>query len=159
LYSLSFINCVLHFLYITIIYNEMYAHIHVYVLVCTHTHTFFFLFCGEILGFGLRASCLLGRCSTIWVTALVMFWIESCVFALADFGPGSSCLHLLCSYNDRCKGHHPQIIGWDRVSLTFCLGWPQTVIFLISASWVAGIIDMRYCTWSTHTFLCLRGSC
>jgi hypothetical protein len=30
-------------------------------------------------------------------------------------------------------------IGWDRVSWTFCPGWPQMVILLISASWVASI--------------------
>jgi hypothetical protein len=33
------------------------------------------------------------------------------------------------------------------VSLTFCLGWPQTVILPISASYIARIIDLSYCTW------------
>jgi hypothetical protein len=32
----------------------------------------------------------------------------------------------------------------DRVSWTICLGWLQTVIFLISASWVARIIGVSY---------------
>jgi hypothetical protein len=31
------------------------------------------------------------------------------------------------------------IVFWDRVSQTICLGWLQTVILLISASWVARI--------------------
>jgi hypothetical protein len=28
---------------------------------------------------------------------------------------------------------------WDRVSQTICLGWVQTAVLLISASWVARI--------------------
>jgi hypothetical protein len=32
----------------------------------------------------------------------------------------------------------------DRVSRTICLSWPQTAIFLISASWVARIIGVRH---------------
>jgi hypothetical protein len=31
---------------------------------------------------------------------------------------------------------------WDRVSQTICLGWLQTVILFISASWVARITGM-----------------
>jgi hypothetical protein len=36
--------------------------------------------------------------------------------------------------------HHTQLfIGWYEVSLTFCLGWPQTMILIISTSQVARI--------------------
>jgi hypothetical protein len=40
--------------------------------------------------------------------------------------------------------HHAQLIFWDGILLTFCPGWPQPVIHLISASWVAGIIGMSH---------------
>jgi hypothetical protein len=33
---------------------------------------------------------------------------------------------------------------WDRVSWTICFGWLQTMILLISASWVARIIGMSH---------------
>jgi hypothetical protein len=33
---------------------------------------------------------------------------------------------------------------WDRVSQTICLGWLQTPIFLISASWVAWIASVSH---------------
>jgi hypothetical protein len=33
---------------------------------------------------------------------------------------------------------------WDRVSWTICLGWLQTVILLISASWLARITGMSH---------------
>jgi hypothetical protein len=33
---------------------------------------------------------------------------------------------------------------WDRVSRTICLGWLQTTILLIPASWVARITGMSY---------------
>jgi hypothetical protein len=32
--------------------------------------------------------------------------------------------------------YHAQNVGWDRVSLTFCSGWPQTTILPILAFWV-----------------------
>jgi hypothetical protein len=35
----------------------------------------------------------------------------------------------------------PALLVEIRVSLTFCLGWPQTTILLIAASQVAGIIE------------------
>jgi hypothetical protein len=33
---------------------------------------------------------------------------------------------------------------WDRVSWTVCPGWLQTTILLISASWLARIIDVSH---------------
>jgi hypothetical protein len=33
-----------------------------------------------------------------------------------------------------CTNDHICFIGWDRVSLTFYLGWPSTMILPISAS-------------------------
>jgi hypothetical protein len=41
--------------------------------------------------------------------------------------------------------HHAQLfIDWDRVSLTFCPGWPQTKILPISVSQKDGIIGMSH---------------
>jgi hypothetical protein len=42
--------------------------------------------------------------------------------------------------------HHAQLICWDGISLTFGPDWPLTMILLISASQVAGIIDSNHCT-------------
>jgi hypothetical protein len=53
-------------------------------------------------------------------------------FCLSWPGPWSSYLHFLSSWDDRHEPPYPAI-GWDEISLTFCLGWPQIVILLISA--------------------------
>jgi hypothetical protein len=60
---------------------------------------------------------------------------------------GSSYLYFPCNWHDRCEPQFPTFIGWDRVLRTFCLGWPQTVILLISASQVTRIISVNHCTW------------
>jgi hypothetical protein len=38
----------------------------------------------------------------------------------------------------------PPAMSWDRVSKTFCLGWPWSLILLISTSQVAGSIGMNH---------------
>jgi hypothetical protein len=38
-------------------------------------------------------------------------------------------------------------VFWDRVSRTICLGWLQTTILLISASWVARITGKSHHAW------------
>jgi hypothetical protein len=48
--------------------------------------------------------------------------------------------------------HQARLIGWDGVSLTFCWGWPQTAILLISASRVSEISGMSHHTWLNYTF-------
>jgi hypothetical protein len=42
--------------------------------------------------------------------------------------------------------NHAQFIDWNRVLLTFCLGWPWTVVLLVSAS-VTKITGMNQSTW------------
>jgi hypothetical protein len=66
--------------------------------------------------------------------ALVILLIGSCGFGLASLR-----LQVSCVAGITVAHHH----AWleMRVSLTFGLGWPWTMILLISASWVAGIID------------------
>jgi hypothetical protein len=49
--------------------------------------------------------------------------------------------------------HHTQFFVELGVLLTFCPGWPQTAILLISTYWVAGIIDMSHCIWLVFVFL------
>jgi hypothetical protein len=41
----------------------------------------------------------------------------------------------LCSSDDKCIPPHPTI-GWDGIPWTFCLGWPQDAILLMSTSCV-----------------------
>jgi hypothetical protein len=81
---------------------------------------FFFFFLVVVLKFELRASHLLSRYSTTWVTPPALF----------------------------CASYF-----WDRVSQTICLGWLQTKILLISASWVARIISVSH----GHLAICFCG--
>jgi hypothetical protein len=104
-----------------------------------------------MLGFELRASHLLGKCTTTWLMppacfCLVLFCFVFCFsyfsdrvlcFCLwSDLRPWSSYLHFLLSWRDR---HSPLCLAlWLRWgSVTFYLGWPQTKVLLISASGVA----------------------
>jgi ABC-type Fe3+ transport system permease subunit len=41
---------------------------------------------------------------------------------------------------------------WDRVSWTICLSWLQTVILLISASWVARITGVSHWHLAENNF-------
>jgi hypothetical protein len=41
---------------------------------------------------------------------------------------------------------------WERVSPSICLGWPQTAILLISASWVVRITGWHPALWSIFIF-------
>jgi hypothetical protein len=58
----------------------------------------------------------------------------------------------LCSWGWQAYATVPSH-GWDGVSWTFCLGWPQTIILLISASWVARIIGVSQ--WCLASILSL----
>jgi hypothetical protein len=88
--------------------------------------------------FELRAMCLLGRCSTTWGTmqilfALGIFWIGSHIYAWVDWT-----MILLFSLPTflgwQVCATCPAFIGWDRVWLMFCPGWPWTMILLSSTS-------------------------
>jgi hypothetical protein len=48
--------------------------------------------------------------------------------------------------------HHTGLVGWDRVSLTFCPGWPWISTPPISASRVARIIDVKHCAQRPDSF-------
>jgi hypothetical protein len=104
----------------------------------THIHT-------HTLGFVLRASSLLGRHSTTWAMPPALFGFSYFSGKTSSFclGPGlghlSSYLRPLLVARIRGKHHQAWLIDWDGILLIFCLGWPRTLIFLISASWVARI--------------------
>jgi hypothetical protein len=78
--------------------------------------TFFFFFL-VVLGFEIGALCLLGRCSTAWVTPLTLFvfisYLPNRVWLLCLDRPY---LWLLCSWDDRCTPLHPPFY-WLRWGL------------------------------------------
>jgi hypothetical protein len=43
--------------------------------------------------------------------------------------------------------HHAWLVGWHESLLTFCLGWPQAMIFWISTSQVSEITGVHHSTW------------
>jgi hypothetical protein len=106
-----------------------------------------------ILGFELRALCLLGRWSYKLSHTPSPF--------LLHFSDRFSCFLLMASLN--CNpptyalgvsgfidlSHHDRFVCWDGSSLTFCPGWPQTTVFLISTFWVAETTGKCHCAWLT----------
>jgi hypothetical protein len=93
-----------------------------------------------VLWFELRASQLGGRCSTTWAIhlehflhSLVFFQVGSC-FTLAQ--PQIITFLQKASWVAGTTGmyHHPWLIDWDRILLTFYLGWSWIAILLISSS-------------------------
>jgi hypothetical protein len=94
-----------------------------------------------ILGFEFRAWLVLGGHSTTWVMPQSFFFqLGSSIFAQAslDYNP----IYASCTAEMTRMNHYSHLIGWDRVSLTFCLGWPWTGILLSTNSCIAGITDM-----------------
>jgi hypothetical protein len=83
---------------------------------------------------------------------LVVFWIGNSIFIWASLNHDS--VYTCCIAGMTCVWHHSQLIGWDVVSLTVCLGWPQTVIFPIFTSQVARIIGMKWHTPLRQVFKC-----
>jgi hypothetical protein len=67
------------------------------------------------------------------------------IFAQASLRP-QFYLCLPCNWDYRSVALVWQLIGWDEVSLTVCLGW-QMVILPVSTSLIVGIIDMSLQTW------------
>jgi hypothetical protein len=100
--------------------------------------------------------------------ALVILQIGSCVFAqdwwqteillpmgpwVADWDPPAYCPLGTLEYR---LAHHCTTTSGLFVEMwfhsLFCLCWHQTMILPVSASRVAGIIDMRHCVWSVIQF-------
>jgi hypothetical protein len=52
-----------------------------------------------------------------------------------------------------CQSLFVMVLFSDRVSRTICLGWLQTTIFLISASWVVRITGMSHWMLAPKKFL------
>jgi hypothetical protein len=51
---------------------------------------------------------------------------------------------------------HTWLIGWDRVLITFCTGWPQIWDFLISVFHEAGITEVYHLFWPWSDFFSKR---
>jgi hypothetical protein len=97
---------------------------------------------------------LVGRCSITLTTlpapffALVkckkiLFWDKILLYDWVGLDHNAPIFASLCNWDDRCV---PPclVIGWDGVLWTFCLGWLQTKILLISTSQVARIIGLNH---------------
>jgi hypothetical protein len=78
--------------------------------------------------------------------ALVIFWIGSCFYAQVGLDPKLSTLGFLLIGMTGLEHHTQLFIGL----LTVCLGWPRTVVFLISASQVARTSDVSHHTRLIH---------
>jgi hypothetical protein len=98
----------------------------------------------------IRTSCLIGRCSTTWAMLSALFcfsyfWYRVLLYAWASWP--MILLFTLFPIASMTVASCPVFIGWDRVSWTFCLGWSQTSILLISTFWITGITGMRHHAW------------
>jgi hypothetical protein len=78
---------------------------------------------------------------------------------LVALAPSPTFFFFFCSAGAWIQGlhldplHQPYFcdgLFWDRVSRAICLGWLQTEILLISASWVARITGMRHPCSASH---------
>jgi hypothetical protein len=76
---------------------------------------------------------------------LWLFWRKGLAFCSGLPGPWSSYIRLPIKVEMTGKCHHTQLLVEMGILLTFCLGWPGTIIFLISASQVARI----FCIFET----------
>jgi hypothetical protein len=88
-------------------------------------------------------SHLLCRCCIAWKGASSPFVILG-IFLVICFCLGLALDHNTSTYASYVVGitdmnHQAWLVGGDRVLLTLCLSWPQTIILWISTSWVAGI--------------------
>jgi hypothetical protein len=78
--------------------------------------------------------------------ALVIFQVGSHVFAQEH--PQTSVFLPLASHVAGIADvlHHTLLINWSGVLLTFYLGWPGTMVFLIPAFWVTEVIGLSHHT-------------
>jgi hypothetical protein len=109
----------------------------------------FFLFCfAVLLGFELRASWLLGRCSTTWATPPAVFMLIT--FEMwSHFIPGPAWTAIFLFMLPYVAG----MIGVHHCAQpNFFLGWPRTSISSTSASQGARIMALSYDTWLNLVF-------
>jgi hypothetical protein len=114
---------------------------------------FYFL---QYLGFELRASHLLCRCSTTWDMPPAQFCFRYFWDKVSHFFLGLTWVVILLPLPPSQLGLQActttsNLLVEMGVSLTFCLGWPWTMIFLISSSQVVGI-TRSLC----HSFVAFR---
>jgi hypothetical protein len=113
-----------------------------------------------VLGFELMALDLLGRPSTTWAilpvsSAFKYFSNKVSLLCPGWPRPWSSYLCFRHSWNDRYVSSWQAFNGWHGVSKTFCPSWLQTLIFLISTSWVARLWPLcPTCTGNSKRHTC-----
>jgi hypothetical protein len=91
---------------------------------------------------------LLGRCSTSWATFPALFCIDYFWDHVSCFCSGNPPTYASLIVGITAVNHPVQLLLLFRWGLVNILpGWPQTTIFLISASQVTGIIDMIQHNW------------
>jgi hypothetical protein len=73
---------------------------------------------------------------------LVIFQVGSLIYAQAGLNWDLPIFTFIIA-GITVGNHHILLIDW-RWGLANCLGWPHTVILLISAFWVARIIGVRH---------------
>lgn len=82
------------------------------------------------LGFKVKSSCFLSRCSVTWaMTASASR--GSPIFVWGPPWTGILPPMVSCIAGTAGVHHHDQLTGWDGVLLTFCSGWPWTVILQV----------------------------
>jgi hypothetical protein len=104
------------------------------------------------LGFEVRASCLLDRHCTTWVTHPGLFYFSHSLDKISHFCLGAGFRRrpfYLQDYKHATMHHHAQLICWDGVLINFLLG----AILEPLTSRVAEIIDVLNHTQSLEFFL------
>jgi hypothetical protein len=81
------------------------------------------------------------------------FWGRVSLYVQVNLDRKSPIFVSLCMWDDRDMPLHLSSL-WDGVSQTFCLGWPQTAIHLISASQVTTILGLSHHTQQCF-FVCM----
>jgi hypothetical protein len=90
-----------------------------------------------------------GRCSVDWTIPPALFFpvildIGSCFLHRLAW----TAILLFCTSHHCCNDTYVPVCSvffhWDKVSWTFCPGWPQTATLQISASQVAKIIGVSH---------------
>jgi hypothetical protein len=116
-----------------------------------------------ILGFELRALCILSRCLLLLLEPCLQPFLLCCFGDKVSLLPRSAWTIALLLYasphsqDERCVPLHPlDLIGWE--SLSWPQTWPQTTILLLSASQVARIKDVGYQHLASSKRFCQLGT-
>jgi hypothetical protein len=122
----------------TIVINGITSLFSITHLISSSDFSFFFFL---VMGFRLRALCLVGRHPTTWTIppAFFFFFFGGTEIWTQGFMLAKQALyHLSHTCSPFCCGYFG-----DRVSQTICLGWLPTSVLLISAFQITGITGVE----------------